>query len=202
MRRDDHPAGNLIGDNAAKALADDIQTVVERGGGTCRGDHIAVVHVERVDVQSNVRKQRLKLVFKLPVGGGPFAAEYARIAQYKRAQTQPNNFRPVVSGLNQAVEQRLRRALQHVLPVGYNHNFSRCDCRKILRRMQGKTVFRGQESRFFSADRNVKALFPGYRIAKQNAGDGVVERAKPVHRDNSNVNKRHLSLLSPLTLRI
>lgn len=141
VRRDDHPAGNLIGDDAAKALADDIQTAVERGGGTCRGDHIAVVHVERVDVQSNVRKQRLKLVFKLPVGGGPFAAEYAGIAQHKRSQTQPNNFRPVVSGLNRAVEQRLRRALQYVLPVGYNHNFSRCDRGKILRRMQGKPSF-------------------------------------------------------------
>src|SRR5690606_2106197 len=119
-----------------------------------------------------------ELAFKLPVSGGPFAAEYARIAQHKRSQTQPNNFRPVVSGLNQAVEQRLRRALQNVLPVGYNHNFSRCDRGKILRRMQGKTVFRVQESRFFSADRDVKALFPGYRVAKQDAGDGVVERAK------------------------
>ncbi len=56
VRRDDHPAGNLIGDDAAKALADDIQTAVERGGGTRRGNHITVIHVEGVDIQSDVRK--------------------------------------------------------------------------------------------------------------------------------------------------
>ena len=40
VRRHNHPAGNLVGHHAAKALADDIQAAIKRGCGTRRGDDV------------------------------------------------------------------------------------------------------------------------------------------------------------------
>lgn len=96
--RHDHTAGNLVSDHAAKALADDVQAAVKRGSGTRRGDDIAVIDVERIDIQLYVREKRLKLMFKLPVRGRAFTVENARITQHKRPQTKPDDLRPVVSG--------------------------------------------------------------------------------------------------------
>ncbi len=122
VRRHNHPTGDLVGNHAAKALTDDIQAAVQRGGGPGGGNNIVVIHIEGVDIKLDARKKRLEVMFKLPVGGRALAVENARIRQHKRPQTQPDDFRTVVSCLHQAVEQRLRRAIQHVLPVGHHHN--------------------------------------------------------------------------------
>jgi hypothetical protein len=61
-------------------------------------------------------------MFELPVGGRTFAVEEPRPGQHKRPQTQPDDFRAVVSRLHQAVEQRLGRAFKDVLPVGNDNN--------------------------------------------------------------------------------
>ncbi len=87
VRRHNHPAGDLVGDHAAKALADDVQTAVQRGGGPGGGDDIVVIHVEGVDIKLDARKKRLEVMFKLPVGGRALAVENARIRQHKRPQT-------------------------------------------------------------------------------------------------------------------
>ena len=68
VRRHNHPPGNLVGDDAAKPLANDIQAAVQRSSGSGRGDDIAVIYVEGIYIQLDVRKERLELMFKLPVG--------------------------------------------------------------------------------------------------------------------------------------
>ncbi len=141
MGRDNHPTGNLVGDDAAKTLANDVQAAVQRSRGTGRGDDIAVIHVEGIDIQLDVRKERLEVMFKLPVGGGPFTVEDPRPGQHKRPQTQADNFRAVVSRQHQAVEQRLRRPFKDVLPVGNDNNVGLPDGGVILRGVEGKPVF-------------------------------------------------------------
>ena len=141
MRRHNHPPGNLVGDYAAKALTNDIQAAVQRSRGSGRGDDIAVIHVEGVDIKLDVRKERLELIFELPVGGSALAVENARIAQHKRPQTQPDDFRAVVSRLHQAVEQRLRRAFEDVLPVGNNDYIGPTNGGVVLRGVEGEPVF-------------------------------------------------------------
>jgi len=81
--RYNHPAGNLVGDHAAKALANNIQAAVQRGGGSGGGDDIAVIHVKGINIQLNVREERLKLAFELPVGSRSFTVEDPRIGQHK-----------------------------------------------------------------------------------------------------------------------
>jgi hypothetical protein len=57
--RNNHPTGNLVGNHAAKALANDIQAAVQRSRGSGRGDDIAVIHVKGINIQLNVREKRL-----------------------------------------------------------------------------------------------------------------------------------------------
>ena len=139
--RNNHPAGNLVGNHAAKALANDIQAAVQRSGGSGRSDDIAVIHVKGINIQPNVREERLKLTFELPVGGRTFAVEDPRPGQHKRPQTQPDDFCAAVSRLYQAVEQRLGRAFKNVLPVGNDNNIGLPNGGKILRGVEGKSVF-------------------------------------------------------------
>ena len=140
MWRYDHTAGNLVGDHAAKALADDVQAAVKRGSSTRRGDDIAVIDVERIDIQLYVREKRLKLMFKFPVRGRAFTVENARITQHKRPQTKPDDLRPVVSGLDQAVEKRLGRALLDMLPVRHDDDICLADGGEIVSRVKRKPV--------------------------------------------------------------
>jgi hypothetical protein len=80
-------------------------------------------------------------MLELPVGGRTFAVEEPRPGQHKRPQTQPDDFRAVVSRLHQAVEQRLGRAFKNVLPVGNDDNIGLTNGGKILRGVEGKSVF-------------------------------------------------------------
>ena len=139
--RNNHPAGDLVSNHAAKALTNDIQAAVQRGGSACGSDDIAVIHVEGIDIQPDVREERLKLAFELPVGGRTFAVEDPRISQHKRPQTQPDDLRAVISCSYQAVKQRLRRAFKDMLPVGNDDNIGLSDGGVVLRSIEGKSVF-------------------------------------------------------------
>lgn len=111
MRRDDHSPGDLIGDKAAKTLANEIQAAVERRRGTRRGDYPFIVNVQRVDIQPHLRKQALKILFELPVGRRAPVVQQPGVAEYKRPEAQADDLRAVIARANQTVQQRLRRTL-------------------------------------------------------------------------------------------
>lgn len=111
VRWDDHSPGDLIGDKAAKTLANEIQAAVERRRGTRRGDYPFIVNVQRVDIQPHLRKQALKILFELPVGRRAPVVQQPGVAEYKRPEAQADDLRAVIARANQTVQQRLRRTL-------------------------------------------------------------------------------------------
>ena len=166
VRWDDHPPGDLIGDKAAKALANEIQATVERRRGTRRGDNPLIVNVQRVDIQPHLRKQALKILLKLPVGRRAPVVQQPGVAEYKRPEAQADDLRAVIARANQAVQQRLRRALIYRPPVGHHHDIRLLQEGKIAAGVQRESIAGAQQPGPFGANMQVKAFGFRDRIAK------------------------------------
>ncbi len=78
--------GHLVGQLTAVVVAQDVQTDVDAGGGTCGGEDRAVVHEEHVRVQEHLREQTPEIVGQLPVRGRPPPPKETRRRQHERAR--------------------------------------------------------------------------------------------------------------------
>jgi hypothetical protein len=125
------------------------------------------------------------------VGRRPFAIQQPGITQNKSTEAQPDDFSAVLPCPHQAIQQRLRRALMHRAPVRHYHDIGLLKGGEIRAGVERKAVARGQQSRPFGANLQVKAFRFRDAIAKQHTGNRVVERAEPVHGDNRDIGEFH-----------
>ncbi len=77
-------AGRAVGDLAAVIATNEVQAQIDAGGGTRRGEHIAVVHEQHVRIDLHPGEHPLEAVGLKPMGGGRAAVEQARGGQEVR----------------------------------------------------------------------------------------------------------------------
>ncbi|MEW1890482.1 hypothetical protein [Streptomyces sp. NPDC085659] len=91
--RSEAPPGDPVGDGAAVVGPDQVQADVEPGGGTRRGQDVAVVDEQHVRVEVDVREQAAEPVGQHPVRGhGPPVQQSRR--QGERAGADGDDARP------------------------------------------------------------------------------------------------------------
>jgi hypothetical protein len=75
----------------------------------------------------------------------------------------------------------------HRSPVRHHHDISLLKGGEIRAGVERKAVGRGQQSRPFGANLQLKTFRFRDAIAKQHAGNRVVKRAEPVHGNNCDI---------------
>jgi hypothetical protein len=119
LRRHHQVAGQPGGDLAAVVAPHHVQAQVEAGRAARRGEQVAVVDVQHVGVDADVRVPAGQVGALRPVRGGPAPVQQARGGQDQRAGAQRDDAPALRAGLAQRGE---HRAWHQVGGVGRQHD--------------------------------------------------------------------------------
>lgn len=101
-----------VGDLRAIILAHDVQAAIDGGRRPCRGKDIALIDVERVLLQGDLRIALLELVSPRPMRRRRTPVEQSGLGQHERSQAQADDPRAARMGRFQ----RLRRSFSRIAP--------------------------------------------------------------------------------------
>src|SRR5580692_12082561 len=110
VRRDDHAAGDAVGDPGTLFLPDQVEAGVDAGRGTGAGDHRVVVDVQDVGIDLGVRVAAGQLGRVPPVRGAAAVIEQAGVTQDEGAAADAQHARAAVNSPAQRLEQVLGEA--------------------------------------------------------------------------------------------
>ncbi len=105
LRRDDHAAGNGGSDVGAVVLANDVEREIDGGGGSGRGEYLAVVDVEdaRVDLDPGITGGEFS--GPAPMGGDAATIKQTSFGKDERAGAEGEDARAALIGAAQGIEQ-------------------------------------------------------------------------------------------------
>jgi len=104
LRRDDHPPRDAVDHGAAQLAPDQVQAGVDPGGGAGAGDEVAVVDVEDVRVDLDLRVAGAQLVDAVPVRGDLPAVQDPGLGQHEHPRAHAEHHRPVRLRVPQGLE--------------------------------------------------------------------------------------------------
>lgn len=104
LRRDDHATGNGRSDVGAVVLANDMERKIDGGGGSGRGENLAVVDIEdaRVDLDPGITGGEFS--GPAPMRGDAAAIEQASFGKNERAGAEGEDARAALIGEAQGIE--------------------------------------------------------------------------------------------------
>ncbi|MCY1527086.1 hypothetical protein D9M68_621400 [compost metagenome] len=116
VRRDDHAPRGAVRGLGAVAHAQQVQAAVDARGRARRSEHVAVVHVQHLGLQHDLRVLFGERRGQVPVRGGGPAVEQAGLGQHEGAQAQPDHGGAAPVRRLQRTDQRGRRGPAVVAP--------------------------------------------------------------------------------------